>query len=127
MSDKAPGVYDYVNSITYDKNYLEDISGYNPFMTNRSLSYHSDTLLYAVEMNKNYSLDNRMQYDYLFHAIRRAKRFAKWGKKGNADDLKAVTAYYKCSINKAMEALKILSSDELEMIKQKLEKGGVKK
>ena len=61
--------FDYVNAINYSKEniIIDDIteSGYNGFMTNRSLSYFHDTILMANEMNINHHLDNKLQFDFL--------------------------------------------------------------
>ena len=75
--------FDFVNSITYSKkDIMNDINEkeYAPFLVNRSLSYHQDTLLYANEMNSRFDVSHRLQYHYLLNSIRKRKRFAKWAK-----------------------------------------------
>ena len=65
--------FDFVNSINITKknlmrgSYNDELSekAYIPFLTNRSLSYFTDTLLYANEMNRYSTLDNKLQYEYL--------------------------------------------------------------
>lgn len=126
--------FDYVNSISYTKKDLmtgtendeQSESGYIPFLTNRALSNHLDTILYAQEMNMNHHLDNKLQYSYLLNTIRPSKRFSKWAKKEVNSDLDAVREYYGYSYDKAKAALQILTPDQLRIIKEKLEKGGVK-
>ena len=121
--------FDFVNSVSHNKQDLfkEDISesDYIPFVVNKSLSYFVDTILYANEMNQRGQLDNRLQYSYLLNSIRPAKRFAKWVKREDSNDLDAVKEYYGYSNEKASHALSILSSDELSMIKEQLQRGGV--
>ena len=74
--------FDFVNAICDSKQNLiiDDISEklYTPFMVNRSLSYHYDTVLLANEMNQRHFLDKKLQNDFLINIVRRKKRFAKW-------------------------------------------------
>lgn len=126
--------FDYVNSISYTKKDLmtgtenDELAeaGYIPFLTNRALANHLDTVLYAQEMNMNHHLDNKLQYSYLLNTIRPSKRFGKWAKKEVNSDLDAVREYYGYNYDKAKAALQILTPDQIRIIKQKLEKGGVK-
>lgn len=126
--------FDYVNSISYTKKDLmtgtenDELAeaGYIPFLTNRALANHLDTVLYAQEMNMNHHLDNKLQYSYLLNTIRPSKRFSKWAKKEVNSDLDAVREYYGYNYDKAKAALQILTPDQIRIIKQKLEKGGVK-
>ena len=37
---------------------------YVPILTNKSLSYFTDNLLYANEMNRYHFLDKRLQYEF---------------------------------------------------------------
>ena len=60
---------------------------YAPYLTNKSLSYFTDTLLYANEMNKYHFLDNKLQYEFFLNSIRKKKRFAKWAKADSNDCL----------------------------------------
>jgi hypothetical protein len=98
------------------------------YMVNRSLSYHMDCVLYANEMNINSSLDPDMQYQYLLGTIRSMKRkFQPWQKIDSNKDLECVKVYFGFSNEKAKESLRILTIEQLEEIKNKVEKGGVKK
>ena len=56
--------------------------------------------------------------------LRKKKRFASWLKKGKIDDLDAVKNYYKYSNEKAHQALRILTREQIDYIKQKLNTGG---
>jgi len=105
-----------------------DYKEYKPFIINRALSYHMDCVLYVNEMNINSSLDPDMQYQYLLGTIRSMKRkFQPWQKIDSDKDLECVKVYFGYSNEKAKEALRILTIEQLEEIKNKLEKGGVKK
>lgn len=124
--------FDYVSSITYNKNDMmtgtenDELaeSGYNPYLTNKSLSYFPDTLLYANEMNVLNHVDNKLQYSYLLNSIRPKKRFSKWVKKQEDIDIEAVKQYYKYSTAKAEAALSLLSPQQINEIKKRLNKGG---
>lgn len=123
--------FDYVNSINYSKkNMMEGTdndelaeSGYVPFLTNRSLSYFTDTLFYANEINNYPHTDNKLQYDYLLNSIRPKKRFAKWVKNIDSDDLEIVKQYYNYSTKKGLQALSILSPKQLQEITKKVIRG----
>tara|TARA_X000000950_G_scaffold151988_1_gene186992 strand:+ start:5730 stop:6119 length:390 start_codon:yes stop_codon:yes gene_type:complete len=99
---------------------------YNPYLTNRSLSYFQDTVHYANEMNMHGDLNHKMQYSFLLNIVRKRKRFSKWHKTIDDENLQAVIDYYGYSVKKAKEALKILSDEQLSTIKLKLSKGGMK-
>lgn len=122
-------VFEFVNSITYNKQDLfEDPQAekdYVPFVVNRALSYFPDTVLYANEMNRNSAIPKQWQFEFLKGTISKRKRYSKWAKKDQAPDtLAAVQSYYKYSAEKAMEAISILSTEQLDYIKQQMDKGG---
>ena len=119
----------YLNSINFDKNNLMDadeeaITAYPPYIINRCLSGFMDTVLYANEMNMASHLDKKMQYDFFINSIRKRKRFSPWLKKDSLKDLELVKRYYGYSNEKAQQALKILTKDQITYIKSKLDVGG---
>ena len=120
--------FDFVNAITHSKQDLMKEEGveklYQPYLVNKALSYFHDTVMYANEMNQRRTIDSKLQFQFFLNTIRPAKRFSKWVKKQEDNDLTAVMEYYGYSPEKAKSALSILSSDQLITIKQKLEKGG---
>ena len=121
--------FDLINSITYKKNIKlnnDNESYYNPFLTNRSLSQFIDCILLANEMNQRHHIDNKLQYDYLINRIRPRKRFKKWDKKLDNENIQLIKEYYSCSNDKARVALSLLSEQQLNIIRNKLNKGGVK-
>ena len=126
--------FDFANDINFGKKDIITDSAnpelaektYNPFLTNRALSYFPDTIQFANMMNKNSHIDHLLQYSFLLNIIRKRKRFSKWFKKNDDDVLEMVIEYYGYSVNKAKEALKILTDDQLEKIKEKMTKGGMK-
>ena len=128
--DRYP-LKDYLNSLNYSKEYLMgDDPGweknYSPYVINKCMSHHMDTIMYANEMNQYSFLDSEMQYDFYIHIVRPKRRFSPWGKKQKIDDLDLVKRYYGYSTDKAIQALRILSPNQIDYIKGKLNKGGKK-
>ena len=123
--------FEIVQAVTHTKeNLMVDVhaeKGYTPYMVNRALSFFVDTVFQANEMNRNYHLDNKLQFDYLLNNIRPRKRWSQWLKPEKIDNIDIVKEYYEFSNEKAKNALEILSVDQLEHIKQKLDIGGVEK
>ena|SRR6056300_937137 len=125
--------FDFVNDINLGKKDIITNSDnpelaektYNPYLTNKSLSYFPDTVQYANMMNMNSHLDHLLQYSFLINIVRKRKRFSKWYKNTSDEDLQAVIDYYGYSVNKAKEALKILDDEQLVTIKTKLMRGGM--
>ena len=121
---------DWLNSINFTKeNLMEDPSAkkeYAPFIINRCLSGHIDCILYTNEMNKYHFLDKDMQYSFYLNSLRKKKRFSPWLRKDKVTDLECIKKYYGYSNEKALQALKILSKEQINFIKQRLEIGGSK-
>lgn len=99
---------------------------YNPYMVNRGLSFGSDTIIYANEMNSRPHIPKEFQNIFLINNIVKRKRYNKWIKAELNNELELVKKYYGYSTEKAKQALSILNQDQLNTIKQKLEKGGKK-
>ena len=121
----------YLNSINYEKNNLMDEcpeceNEYPPYIINRCLSGFIDTIMYANEMNINNFLDKKLQYDFYINIVRPKKRFTPWLKKEKLEDLELVKQYYGYNNEKARTALRILTEQQLEFIRTKLDKGGKK-
>ena len=105
-----------------------DLKDYNPFIINRALSFHPDCIPYVEEMNRLHFLDKDMQYQYLINTIRPMKRkFAPWQKAQVEKDIECVKEYFGYSNKKAREAMRILTNEQIDEIKRKTDKGGVKK
>lgn len=128
---KPTSPFSFLNSINgQDKEdlfemYPEDTKQYLPFMINRSLSYFQDTVHLANEMNANYQLDKRLQYDFLRKTIRPKRRFAKWVKQDKNEDAKILAEYYNISLSKATSMIDLVSKDDLKNMQNHLNKGGL--
>ena len=120
---------DYLYSINQSKknildNDIDAQKKYPPYIVNRCLSSFTDTILFANEMNKNSHLTNKMQYDFFINSVKPRKRFSPWARKDSIDYLDVVKEYYGYNDDKALQALRILTKDQLDTIKKSLSKGG---
>ena len=128
VKKKAISPFDFANSINHSKEDLivDDWSEkqYNAFIVNKSLSHGMDTVVASNEMNARPHLDAKLQYDFLRGLVRKKKRFNKWLKPVKEEDLEVVKEWYGYNNTLAASALRILTPDQLEIIKKKLAKGG---
>ena len=120
---------DWLNSINHTKKNIidedpESLKQYAPYIINRCMSGHIDTILLANEMNINSHLDPKLQYDFFINIVRPKKRFAPWLKKDKLNSLELVKEYYGYSDEKARVALKILTEEQLEYISKRMDRGG---
>ena len=122
---------DWLNSINLTKEDItrEDpqlIKKYAPFIINKCMSAHLDCIMFANEMNLRPQLDSDMQYSFYLNSVRKRKRFSPWLRKDEIKDLDSVKRYYGYSNEKAKQALRILTKEQLNFIKSKFETGGAK-
>jgi hypothetical protein len=125
-----PELKDWLKSINETKTNLIDEdplleSKYLPYIINRCLSGHIDSLMFVNEMNINHSLEYKLQYDFLLNTLRSKKRFSPWVRKDELVNLQIVKKYYGYSDDKAKQVLPLLSNEQLDIIRQKLETGGL--
>ena len=121
--------FDFVNQILQGKQQLivDDLTEkeYVPFLTNRSLSYHKDCILFANEMNTRHHVDAKMQNDFLLNTVRSRKRpFTKWAKSEKSEDIECIKIIFGYSNSKAREALRLLSDEQIQELKRKTDIGG---
>ena len=123
--------FDFVRQINHGKVNLLDQTPelekeYKQFIINRALSFNHDTVLYANEMNFHNHLDSKLQFDFFLNTIRPKKRYSKWLKRENNEVLELIKVYYKCSYAKAREYSTLLNDSQLDIIKQRIDTGGLK-
>ena len=122
--------FDYLNAINVSKVDLmkEDPlseKDYVPFMINRGLSYFSDTIMYANEMNKYSNIPKDWQFAFYMQSVPKKKRFSKWHKKDqNSDDLNLIMTVYDYSSQRAVEALELLTEAQVKFLRDSYSKGG---
>jgi len=122
---------DYLNAINFSKENLLDSDDetwekkYPPFVINRCMSMFWDCIAQANEMNGYHFLDKKIQFDFFINSIRKQKRFGgKWLSQAKLKDMEYVKEYYGYSNEKAKEALNILTEEQIDNIKESLNKGG---
>lgn len=126
-----PELKDWLNSINFSKEDLavddpDTIKDYTPYIVNRCLSGHLDTVLYSNEMNLHNHLDKDMQYQFYLNSLRKRKRFSPWLRKDKVENLNIIKRYYGYSNEKALQALRLLTNEQLDYIKKRLETGGMR-
>lgn len=99
---------------------------YPPYIINKCLSGSIDCVMFVNQMNIYNSLDKKLQYDFYINTVRVKKRYSPWLKKEKIKDIDYVKKYYGYSNEKAEQALKILTEEQLNFIKQKFDIGGKK-
>jgi|688.fasta_scaffold199653_4 hypothetical protein len=132
MSSLSP--FDFINAISQSKENLmvgtdnDDLAekAYNAYLVNKGLSYFPDTIFHANEMNSRHLLDNKPQFLYLLNTIRSRKRYSKWFKNEKVEDINVISECFGYSYAKAKQVQNLLTSDQLKIMRQKLEKGGLK-
>lgn len=86
----------------------------------------TDAILFANEMNKNAHLPKKLQYDFLINTLKPRKRFTPWIRKQILEELELVKQYFGYSQDKALQALRILTNDDINEIRKALNKGGTR-
>ena len=125
-------IFDFFTSINHKKDLLKDgpqaVILYNSSMINQLLSQYPDAILHVNEMNSRPNCDDKLQFDYFLHSLRKGDRNiqTRTGKQSYLDDnnLELVKEYYGYSTSKAKVVLEILTDDELESIRKRLFKSG---
>lgn len=122
----------YENSISSGKKVPLD-GEYSQWRTNSVFANHRDVVLITNEVNINYNINDQMHYDYMFGSVRKEKR---WAKKESKEEKKQreqeqalhnlVSDFYKYNAQRTKEALRILTPEQIEFIKERTYKGGVK-
>lgn len=118
--------FDYVKSFSSKEDFWEEDNGksYEPWVINKGISFMRDCVHAANMMNTYYELDKKAQHDFLFNFISKGKRYGSWMKKEESADVQIVADYF--CINKPMaeKYIALLSGEQLQIIKNKMNKGG---
>lgn len=127
MSSHKNTIFDFLKDLSEQKKDILDEgneSQYSPYMVNKFLSMHPTTVMYANEMNNRYFLCKRLQYDYYLHVIKKEKRFFKYVKEEQVDNIDLVREFFGYNKNRAKEVLSILDENDIAFMKMKMNKGG---
>lgn len=113
-----------LNSIFLTKENLVEKEGalflkdYAPWIINRCLAKHRDTFYYAFLLNQYPDIPKEEHYEFLLHSVRPSKRFARLAKTAANPDVALIKRHYKYNDARAKEALKILSEEQVERIRE---------
>ena len=126
---RTVNLFDFLNSINSTKKVNLFAEGrpekdYNIFIINRTLSYHSDTIMHANELNQRPLIPKASQYEYYLGMVRPRKRFTKFASKVSNTSALLVKEYYDVSMQKALEMVKLLTKEQIAQIESELNKGG---
>jgi hypothetical protein len=126
MAKRNP--FDFVKSVSYDKKDLMvdevEEKAYQPFLINRALSYHQDSVFLTNEMNVRHGVDNRLQYQFFLNTLRKRQRFSQWQKPYISKKLDTVKEYYQISTKEAKDYVELLSDKQLRELKNRMKTGG---
>ena len=125
---KKRNPFDFVKSVSYDKKdiMVDDIEekAYQPFLINKALSYHQDSVFFANEMNWRTHVDNRLQYLFFLNTLRKRQRFSTWSKPYISKKLDVIKKYYQISQKEAKEYVNLLSDKHLRELRNRMKIGG---
>ena len=120
--------FDFVKSVSYTKKDLMEEGyeerDYKPFLVNKSLSYHQDSIHFSNEMNVRHGAENRLQYLFFLNTLRKRQRFSQWQKPYVSKKLDVIKNYYQISNSKAKEYMELLSDKEVQNLKKRMNTGG---
>lgn len=130
--EKTLGPFDFINAVSFSKEDLireSDLPDqteklYNPFLTNRSLSYHVSSIMDADMMNQCSHLPKQLQFDGLLNMVRKQQRWSKWFKPEKSELLQLIAETYQCNLIRAQEILSFASPEWLESFALQHSKGG---
>lgn len=98
---------------------------YVPFMINRGLSYHIDTIMLVQELNRRHTMPREWQYDFLRLAIfPKKKRFSKWAKPEEDQLIDTISEAYQVNRQRAIGIRALLDNDAVAVLREKTERGG---
>ena len=117
----------YIKNISTKQQYDFDLSGYVPFLVNRAFAMHMDTIMLSEEMNQAHQIGPQLQYDFYYYAVRKGKRFGFPPKPDESEHLAVIQEHYGYSREKALQALLILSPQQIKSIVDRSYKGGIHK
>ena len=125
-ANKKTTPFEFITSIQEKRYMFEDKNAkhFVPHVVNMGLSQHVENIGYcfvASQLQASLSglhaeLSNNMIYDYLYHTIRKGKKFGKWAKVEKYDHLDLIMQTYKVTRDEAIRILNRLTPEELQQI-----------
>ncbi|SVE34765.1 uncharacterized protein METZ01_LOCUS487619 [marine metagenome] len=121
--------FDFVKSVSQTKIDLMvdevEEKAYQPFLINKALSYHQDSVFFTNEMNIRHGVDNRLQYVFFLNTLRKRQRFSKWSKPYISKKLDVIKKHYQVSTKIAKEYVELLTDKQMKELKKTMNLGGI--
>ena len=113
----ANSPFNYIKNIQTKKEYDEELSGFNPWITETLFSTDSN-YVFLVSMGKKspYKQSKRALYDFYYYTIPKSNKWLKYPKKEDLTTLKYVQEYYQINDDMAADYMQFLSKKELDEI-----------
>jgi len=96
---------------------------YEPFLVNRAFSLSEDSALAASLMNLRGHLDADIQASFYIHALRPRRRFEKWPKSLEQDDVATIAKYYGMGRREATLHARLHTAEQITAMKEVLKLG----
>jgi len=101
---------------------------YDSFLVNRGLSQHSDTVMFANDMNLLPDTPKSAQYEYLQKSVRKRPRYGKWAKsKVDKQLIEAISKTYGVGKKEAIMYEKLLNDGQRGVLMGAQDMGGPQK
>lgn len=101
------------------------ISGFQPFIVRKLLSYHPDAIEAANIMNTLPHLDPQLQFEFLLHLLPKRNRFARLEKVDPSENIELLKKYYNYNDERAAEVLILHTEEDLQKIRAHFSEGGL--
>lgn len=122
--------FDFTKALTETKEYLfdeETSKEYRPFIINRALSFNLDCLYPVSEINQYKDIPPKAQHDFLLNILEKKRRYGRWVKKDSfPDDLELVKEVFGYSTQRAIQALGLMTEEQIAQLRETRNKGGRK-
>jgi len=120
--------FDYIKSILNTKEYINDISGFIPFITNKLFSGDRD-FVHIANIANGIGISRLPKiaiYDLYFYTIPKTKKWIKYPKNiSEIKNTKYIMNYFGVREEVAKDYMKLLSKEEIKEIVNIFEKKGV--
>lgn len=127
FKEVMPSIMHYKNNVFHDDKEIEEYFNKNFFIINKVLSMYMDCVPAANYLNIYNQLPGKLKHDFLLNIIRGYKRPFNYAKTEKMEDLDIIKEYYCVGNVKAKEYHSLLTHEQLDLIRKKLFKGGLKK
>lgn len=119
----------FFGAVSYSKDLDQFTQGeidkdYKPYVVNRMVSGYRDLVMFADEMNVRPNIAKEDQLVIYNQLITKKKRRALWSSAKVNEDLKTVMDYYNITQEKADPYMKILTREQIQALRERLNKGG---